>query len=327
MPQNQYSFVTALKYLKINKPLGANWNITGELKISNSRSVAERLVTNALRQSAGALEADQILNGKPFVFSIAEYPVEDSSYEKQLSVLYAHLARAQVFINILWLIKDNSVNFELGFLQYPYRRSPARISSNFVSSLFNNATGTRSEVVFDETELATAISMFINLYGEESNETVLSLPTLAPTGDIDRVSRAFYFLQGARLMGFLPEKIAYYCTCFETLVSTSATELAHQVSERVAILIAKNPSESVEIYRNIKRAYDTRSKLVHGDRLTAEETRYATDSQNCDNYLRRLFHTLINNPDIRSAIDQNPEKVNQFFLGRLFGTDCTEGES
>ena len=284
-------------------------------------------MTNALRENAGALEAEQILNGNPFVYSIAEYPVEDASHEKQLSVLYAHLARAQEFINILWLIKDNSVNFELGFLQYPYRKDPARISSYFVSSLFSSADGTRSEVIFDKTELATAISMFINLYGEEDEETLLSSPTLVPTGGIDRVSRSFYFLQGARLMGFLPEKIAYYCTCFETLVSTSATELTHQVSERVAILIAKKPSESVKIYRNIKRAYDTRSKFVHGGQLNAEETRYTTDSQNCDSYLRRLFHTLINNPDIRNAIGQNPEKVNQFFLGRLFGTDSTEGES
>ena len=87
MTQRQYSFVTSLRNLRIEQPLGANWTIAGSLKISNSQSVAKRLVTNFLRDRIGPVEVDQILNGDPFMYALSEYPVEDTSEHKQLEVL------------------------------------------------------------------------------------------------------------------------------------------------------------------------------------------------------------------------------------------------
>lgn len=326
MPQRQYSFVTSLLYLKVDKPMGANWNIIGDLKISNSESVAKRLVTSLLSEQIGNLESRQILSGAPFVYAISEYPIEDTSPEKQMSVLFTHLLHTQQFATMLWLVKDNSVNFELGFLQYPYSKgpAPAQVTSNSLSASFSDATGNRSEVQFDTAEVKKAIYLYNLLYGK-------TLEMIGPEsrprhlGPTSRPSRALYFVQAARAAPHLPEKVAYYCTCFESLVSTSPSELAHQVAERVATLIGKDSSDAIEIYHNLKRAYDTRSKLVHGDQLTAGEDRYLVDSRNCDAYLRRLLHILLNDHDLREAIEQQPDKVNEFFLNRLFGGFNTMG--
>ena len=319
MAQREFSFITSLENLRIDRPLGSNWTIAGDLKISNSQSVASRLLTELLKELIGKLEVNQILSGRPFVYSVSEYPVEETSEEMQKELLVAHLVHVQAFTNALWLVKDNSVNFNLGFLQFPYQGQQARVSSNFLSATFSDASTINAETSFDEAELKQAISLYNKMYGQSHDEfNIPQLPPLA-LGQYDRASRSMYFVQAARAATHLPEKVAYFCTCFESLVSTSPTEIGHQVAERVASLIAETPSEALEIYRNLKRAYDTRSKLVHGGQLGRTECRYRTDSKNCDAYLRRLFHVLLGNSEIREAIEQEENEVNEFFLRRLLG--------
>lgn len=117
----------------------------------------------------------------------------------------------------------------------------------------------------------------------------------------------------------LPHKVANYCTSFEALVSTNSTELAHQVSERVAVLIGDDSSEALDIYRNLKKAYGTRSKLVHGDQLAAAKDQYLSEANNCDEYLRRLLRVVLTKENVARALEEKQEKVNEFFLNRLFG--------
>ena len=323
MPASQYSFVTSLYHFKPDTPLGANWSIAGDLKISNSKSVAARLITNQLPSRIGELELQRILSGDPFVYTVATFPLDEATEENQLSLLFTCMVHTQQFMNMLWLVKDNSVNFELGFLQYPFTKGPGmvRVSSNGLNRAFCKADGNRSQVIFNANEIKEAIAYHRLFFGGRAFELFDPSSPRVPVGEITRLSRAIYFLQAARATWNLPEKVAFYCTSFESLVSTSPTELAHQVAERVAFLIGADGSDSVEVYRNLKRAYGTRSKLVHGGKLTSGTERYLTDSKNCDTYLRRLIHVLIGDQQVRDAIEQNPEKVDQFFLDRIFGNN------
>lgn len=316
MTQDNYFFVSSLYGLKLSEPLGANWQIAGALKISSSKTLAKSLVNDLFRRQIGELEVTRLLDGYPFIYAVTEYPVEDVSEDRQLSVLYVHLVEVQLFVNTLWLIKDNAVNCELGFLQYPYARklAGARVSSNFINTSFTDASGQNVEGRFSKEDLRETIRIYNLLYsGEPGSE-----PPPSQLGEVDRLYRALYFLQAARSTGHLPEKVSYYITCLEALVSTSSTELAHQVAERVAVLIGEDTSEAMDIYRNLKRAYDTRSKLVHGGQLTGSEGRYLADSTNCDNYLRRLLQVMLTNNDTREALEQDAPKVDEFFLSRLF---------
>ena len=320
MVANQYGFVTSLFYLKTGAPLGANWGIAGELKISNSKSVANGLITAAFSEKIGQLEENRIRSGDPFLYAKAEFPAVETSEEMQLSLLFTYLVYAQWFVNMLWLVKDNSVNFEQGFLQYPYTKAHlgVRVSSNHLSAVFTKADGDRSPVTFNTEEMKEAIGYFNLFHGPQDLDILAPGSSLVPSGDINRISRVLYFLQAARATWFLPEKVAFYCTCFESLVSTSPTELAHQVAERVAILIGNDASESLVVYRSLKRAYRTRTKLVHGGKLTDGHQRYLTDSTKCDEYLRKLLHVLIDDQSLRSALEQDPEDVDRFFLEKIF---------
>ena len=83
-------------------------------------------------------------------------------------------------------------------------------------------------------------------------------------------------------------------------------------------MIGNDSNDALEVYRNLKRAYSTRSKLVHGDQLTAVKDQFLNESVNCDGYLRRLIFLLLTQEGVAHALEQRPEKVNEFFLNRLF---------
>lgn len=320
MLSRKYSFVASLEGLKVGGPLGSGWTIASDLKLSSSATLAKKLVSPEFIGSIGQIEAKEILSGKPFLFAMADYPLEDASPEAQMSLLNARLQIALTFGTVLWLVKDNSINFDRAFLQYPYGTfgvSP-RISTNSWTARFSKADGTTGITEFSKEELQVATSMYNSLYKSKSNSD--NSPGLTPgtAGAVDRLSRALYFIQGARAMGDLPHKVANYCTSFEALVSTSSTELAHQVSERVAVLIGNDSTDALEVYRNLKRAYSTRSKLVHGDHLTAATGQLLNESVNCDGYLRRLILLLLTHEGVAHALEQRQQKVNEFFLNRLF---------
>lgn len=53
-------------------------------------------------------------------------------------------------------------------------------------------------------------------------------------------------------------------SAIEALVNSSKNEITHQIGERVAILCGKTKEGRLDIYHNVKKLYNTRSTLVHG---------------------------------------------------------------
>ena len=297
MLSRKYSFVASLEGLKVGGPLGSGWTIASDLKLSSSATLAKKLVSPEFIGSIGQIEAKEILSGKPFLFAMADYPLEDASPEAQMSLLNARLQIALTFGTVLWLVKDKFDQFRQSIPAVSVRNILGFLlgsSTNSWTARFSKADGTTGITEFSKEELQVATSMYNSLYKSKSNSD--NSPGLTPgtAGAVDRLSRALYFIQGARAMGDLPHKVANYCTSFEALVSTSSTELAHQVSERVAVLIGNDSTDALEVYRNLKRAYSTRSKLVHGDHLTAATGQLLNESVNCDGYLRRLILLTVN---------------------------------
>jgi len=52
--------------------------------------------------------------------------------------------------------------------------------------------------------------------------------------------------------------------CFETMMPGN-TELIYRLSQNISFMVGNSPSERLEIFDNMKKLYDVRSKLVHGD--------------------------------------------------------------
>lgn len=143
MPPEKYSFVASLESLSVDGPLGSGWNLAAGLKISTSETIAKGLVNALLRHSIGEIEAKAILDGSPFLFATSDYPLDDTSPEAQMRFLNSRLRIGLLFCNVLWLIKDNSVNFDRAFLQYPYEKygTPPRVSVNSWTTRYTKANG------------------------------------------------------------------------------------------------------------------------------------------------------------------------------------------
>ena len=76
----------------------------------------------------------------------------------------------------------------------------------------------------------------------------------------------------------------------ESLVATGTSELSHQLAERMALLLSADPTEREQIYRDVKRAYGYRSKVVHGDVMKpSKESELAASAKTCDELVRRAL--------------------------------------
>lgn len=319
MSVKQYSFVVPLEFLEIDENLSKGLDIAADLKLSNSTAIAQSLVSRQMQSSIGRIESNSILSGKPYLYAVAKYPLKDSSPQAQISLLNTRLMITLSFCNTLWIVKDNSVTFDRGFFECPYKsfNQSSRVSLNSWTTRFSTAQGQSRCERFTSAELKAAIGVYNALFGQNPSDEAFAGLTPGTAGSVDRLSRSFYFLQGARAMTDLPHKIANYCTCFETLVSTAGAEVSHQVAERVAILIGDDDLDPFDVYNNLKRAYTTRSKLIHGSELKTRHDQYLEQSENCDDYLRRLMVTILSDSSIDIAIRCKPEELNRFFLSRL----------
>lgn len=71
------------------------------------------------------------------------------------------------------------------------------------------------------------------------------------------------------------------CICLEALLSGrgAQSELTHRISLRTALLLGRTVQDRKDIYKRVKRFYDLRSKMVHGQ-VSGAQTKYepiATD--------------------------------------------------
>lgn len=75
-------------------------------------------------------------------------------------------------------------------------------------------------------------------------------------------------------------------TIFEALLSTGNNEISHQISERSAIILENAPEDRLRIYEAIKKLYDLRSKIVHGD-IPKKKGPHRLGQQNNVSYLHQ----------------------------------------
>ena len=64
----------------------------------------------------------------------------------------------------LWLVRDNAVNRELGFLEHDVPVQGPTHASNFIAALFSNARGATEPVAFSVDEVRQAAGYFKSFF-------------------------------------------------------------------------------------------------------------------------------------------------------------------
>lgn len=310
-------FLVALEQMKLEGNFGKGLRLVGDAFLTNDPAIIAPLISPFFERSAGLLETDALRRAPAVVYAQGE-EVTDSSAEAGKRLLGRRLKAVQNFLTILWLVKDNSINFDLGFLHrtsLPTVRES--VSSNSRSVLFTNAAGQFSETRWSPDEVRQARDFQLDLFGDALPPPEPGYAGRVIPGDFNRMERALYFLQAARDASDLGNKVAAYVTCFEALFCTDSAEIAHKLGERVACFCGDSPDRRFAIFREMKDAYTIRSKTIHGDSLPPRLSERAQQlTLSLDSLLRQTLRTALTTPEIGDRF-RGPAGVLEEHLVRL----------
>lgn len=315
--------IVALLRGRFSGSFGRGLRLSEGCFLTTDRAVVDELLSGNLARMIGALELNFLRSAPGVVYSIRD--IEEPADNAQiLARLSRFLGDVQIFLMYLWLVKDNAVNIELGFSEFPFHSAlGSHINSNFRAVRCSNAAGGEDETSFLEDELREARDLFLKHF--DPNE-VVELKPLARTmpSELNRIERVMYFLQIARGASDLGLKITFYGTCFEALFCTDASEISHKLSERLAYFCASDPASRIEVFRTAKKAYEIRSKTIHGDTIRSSLAGQAPAlSAACDDLLRRSLSRILHDDELYKLFSGPTPPIDEFFLKLTLG--CPHG--
>jgi hypothetical protein len=310
-------FIAGIEHIFIPVELGRGEKIGDSLFVTNDRTFLDSLITPTFLSIAGALEVKHLLKAGAVAYKVDEiHPFSDDKAANQY--LVGRLARIRLFLQMLWLVKDNAANTELGFIEFPYKTNrTASVSRNFLSTVHSNSAGKFDSVEFSREELRQARNLFKDYVAEE-----ITLNSQVVANRVSRFSRAVYFLQAARSHSDLGVKIANYATSFEALFSTDTQELSHKLSERIACFLETDPAQRRSLFQEIKRAYSIRSKIVHGASGSASlQSSAEAGARSCDTALRRVLLKILGDKGLQQRFMEtsNETGIEDYFLSLVLG--------
>ena len=313
-------FTIALINLKVSSDLGRGDRIDDTTFITNNSEIVRKLLRADYLPILGRLEASAIIEADAVIYSVDKVP-DDLTPEQYL---IAKLYRVKAFEMATWLMQDNSINSEHGFLLYQKDGMPT-VSSNFIATQHSTATGEDVFLNLRRRELKVIREFFRkNIHIEKHAHT---LPTTQLTKGASRISMVYFLVQSARCQSDLALKISQYCSALEALYTTSTIELAHQLAERVAFFLEKDGGSRYQTYRALKRIYDFRSRIVHGGTIKHSVLDDLRNSAAiCDDLIRRSLQKILGKKSFMDIFEGNPKELDDFFL-RLCLNAAEEKES
>ena len=267
----------------------------------------------------GNVEARYLTGGgaKALVYrsSSQEVDLEDigGSLEK---LLVEDMLSVKLLQFYLWLVKDNAAHFDRFWIATRTTQGLV-VNNNTWGERPSCADGSFKIVRFNKDELKVARSPNFqrpDYITSKENPTML-------VGSSLRYERFTYFLDAARSSKDVALKIAQYCSALEAMVSTSQSEISHQVSERVASTLNGPGEERIGLFKLIKEAYGYRSKAIHGATFkTKDADRLRECASELDESCRRLWFVYADpSSGFRDSIEVSDQIATDYFLQRTLG--------
>lgn len=328
----KYRFLLGLNLIEIHEPLGGKFPVLDDLIISNDKGERRKILSRELVEAIGGLEMQALLEA-PSIIQIDGKTDLELGIKDSLNFLSQLLNWCGIFLNALWMVKDNAVSFELGFLEVWPPGAACRVHSNFLAETLQKADGTKSITSFSRSELKIARECFKELLlplAHTSKEELVrpdispfSGPLVTSQAAVPRLKRAFYFLDSARSNRDLGMKIAMYCSLFETLFSTDATEITHKIAHRMAIFLESDTEKRRDLYTRVKKAYGIRSKVVHGDELGKDVQKAKQISIDADHITRRVLDKISSSEAMMEKFHASKSVLEEYFLTESFSSGPT----
>lgn len=228
---------------------------------------------------------------------------------------FAFLRVIQDYVERLWHLEDNSVYIRDGFLYtYDNRISDGCTFKASLSAIFSKADGVIESIVFSlESLMSLSPDMFViqpeNISPEIDNYKDATQDHFWKKNKVERKLRAWGYILLARTQSQTPLKMMLYTMALESLLGTSTTELSHRLAERSALMLGVTKEERIEIYNTIKKSYDNRSSIAHGD-LLKDDSDFEDRVVKMDNYIRQLM-------SYEEPYNMNNADIDKFFMDKI----------
>jgi hypothetical protein len=279
------------------------------IRITNNKGMIKKFLNNQFVEYVGLVESNHLLNGYPLIaYAENKCNLKDST---SLAHLDKHLYFLKMYFFCLWLIKDNAGDFDIGFLSFNNQLNDLEVCCNNYTSINFRADGTRNFTLFSMEELESACSLLQNSVYIDSFDN----QKVASSSKNNRITIASYFIQQARISADLGIKTANYCAALESLFVNDNAELSHKLSERVSRYLAKELTERKSIYRLVKKAYEMRSKVVHGASFKISKIpELVSITCQSDDLCRRLMRDILECDYDSCIFTKSQDDIEEFFL-------------
>lgn len=253
----------------------------------------------------GSLYTDNFLTEPCFRYlgNIEHLKTSFSADENNLLTIRINNALT-VFINVIWLVKDNSVNLrKLVLAGEKFTISDHKLLS------FTKANGDTLETELNQNELNKVLYFFNKITPLVSNKEIdqSSIP-LKDKGiistesfstihnSLSRFNRAFDYVIIARTQSSAIPKIASMISACECLFTIRGESIGAQLKRRIPKYIGESCKDKSDIIKLINKTYDIRSRYLHGGNISKK---YNSREQiiplaiDLDLILRKIFTKII----------------------------------
>ncbi|MFE7817719.1 hypothetical protein ACFU1R_05895 [Priestia megaterium] len=306
----EYKFVACLFNMELENQKNRGISIFPGGRISNGQKMLKAILdTQPMQDSLGFHSLHEF---EDTVYAYAEGVLEDIVTKEQMdemgmSYTFYLLREFESFLEEMWKVKDNNVYIRDGFIlasddgfktAWTYKAS--------LSTIYTASSGRKGTTLFTDEEIKLAkgdftVGSFEDWDEEDEGGKNVSSDVFFRGKGSNRMLRARYFTAVARGSATIPKKIVHYCNALECLFTTSKTEVVHNIAERVSFMLADDEESQKELFRFIKKAYDHRSYVVHGQSLRGTEERLIQVSIRLDDILRSL---ICSNDEVFKKVDK-----------------------
>ena len=313
-------YITSFRNLTLTEAIPDFIEFMPGMRITTDEKVRRRLLTEDFTLAAGAIESDYLWSAPNLVFGEFEFD-EMNGLPPDRFLLCVIIWIDGLFRNG-WLMRDHCMECDAAFLTAKPRKHRSTWTRNYLSGRPTRADGSLGHAVAlsrADIEAWKDKHDAVETYRHDSGSP--SVRFMMERG-YARTGRALEFVTAARGSANLAVKIANYCSAMETLLTTDAAELAHKLAERAALFLGERGHDRRMVFATVKRAYNIRSKTVHGDALAPKQLDdLPALSVECDNLLRALLNSILDDKTLRTDVFDAaaPDPLEAFFQGLLLG--------
>ncbi|MCC2477178.1 HEPN domain-containing protein [Bacillus cereus group sp. BfR-BA-02675] len=295
----KYRFIAPLFNLKLETVLNRGIELFPGARITNGSEERTKILNTQLMKSTAGVHSLREFNDATYLYIDGVFDsikTEDEMDEIGVKYTFYYLRLAQGFIYDLWKVKDNNIYVRDGFLlAYHNKFEDGLTYKASLSEIYYHSTCEDKESNFTRSEIQLVARDFTPFPIDEYDEKHFGGKNpdsdhLFKNKGSNRLDRAFYFTLMARTSSILPMKIVGYCNALECLFTIGTSEVNHKIAERVALMLGTTGESKKELFKLIKKAYDYRSLVVHGQHLKGEELQLVDISQKLDDILRQLLN-------------------------------------